>query len=69
MEGALDYICKAYGVPAKIGGRIKFGGKPGMITEARGAYLTVRLDGQNYDSIVHPTWEMEYLTEAPDEEA
>jgi hypothetical protein len=59
-----------YGVPAKRGGRVRLGrrfgpfaGCEGVITGSeRGAMrLLIRLDGQNYTGIYHPTWELEYL--------
>jgi hypothetical protein len=64
----MDYIRRYYGVPAKRGGRIKFQGKPGVITSAgRGdARLNIRLDGDKHTLPVHPTWEMEYEDAAPD---
>lgn len=58
----MDYIRTRYGVPAKRGGRIRFQGKPGVITSARPgeARLNIRLDGDKHTLPVHPTWEMEY---------
>lgn len=56
-------VREQYKVPAKRGGRIRFRGKPGVITgtpRGAGMYLYIRMDtGQRF--MVHPTWEMEYL--------
>ena len=57
---SMDYVRRTYSVPAKRGGRIKFEGKPGVITSARGGGLRIRLDGEKHSVPVHPTWEMEY---------
>jgi hypothetical protein len=63
---SLDYIRSTYGVPAKLGGRVRYtGGKVpqlGTITGTSGAYLGVRLDGQDEADPFHPTWELEYLS-------
>lgn len=67
---SMEYIRHNYGVPAKRGGRIEFtdsGGVKwrGIIRAARGAYLSVSLDGfVNKVSILHPTWNVEYLPPA-----
>ncbi|UVS77348.1 hypothetical protein Actkin_01057 [Actinokineospora sp. UTMC 2448] len=37
-----DYVRSHYQVPAKRGGRVVFGGQPGVIT---GAYARLRFDG------------------------
>ncbi len=59
----MDNIKQTYGVPVKKGGRIKFQGKPGTIVGVRGAYLRVRLDGEDSVGNYHPTWEMEYVAD------
>lgn len=62
---SLEYISKAYGVPAKRGGRVEYtgDGKPvlGTIVSASGAHLNIRLDGQKYHFPYHPTWKLRYL--------
>lgn len=66
---SLAYIRKAYSVPAKRGGRIRYTGgavpKLGTITGAIGHYLDVRLDGSVYATPFHPKWEIEYLPTDP----
>jgi len=59
----MDYICKYYGVPAKIGGRVLFkhNGKEGTIKGSHNANLLVLFDGDKEPSILHPTWEVSYL--------
>lgn len=64
---SLDYIRKAYGVPAKRGGRVCYTGEGreefGTIIGASGAHLKVRLDGIKHGLPFHPTWEIAYLPE------
>jgi len=67
----LQYISTAYNVPAKKGQRVRYTGdkgpnKPareGVITGAKGAHLRIRMDGDSFSNIYHPTWEIEYLQE------
>jgi|JI8StandDraft_1071087.scaffolds.fasta_scaffold248454_3 hypothetical protein len=66
---SLDYIRTAYNVPAKKGGRVRYTGdctklgepKLGTITGTEGARLRIRMDGDSFSNIYHPTWELEYL--------
>lgn len=63
---SMDYIRRAYGVPAKRGMRLRFkdsigGDREGTIVGSRAQYLRVRLDGENWTRMVHPTWPIEYL--------
>lgn len=62
---SLAYVRKAYGVPAKRGGRVSYTGEGraelGTITGARGGHLRVRLDGIKHSLPFHPTWKIEYL--------
>ena len=59
-----DYIRTRYGVPAEVGGRITFRGRPGTIIRPRpsdpGHYLRIRLDESALSVLVHPRWEMTY---------
>lgn len=67
---AIQYIRDTYHVPAKIGGRVCYEGKPGTITGTSGPHLIVRPDERKhkgYRWILHPTWHVEYLT--PESEA
>lgn len=57
----MNYIRRAYNIPAKRGGRITFQGKPGVIVGSRGPYLRIRLNGEQEARNYHPTWEIEYL--------
>jgi len=70
---SMKYIRDHYGVPAKRGMRICFSGgqdgqgRHGTIVGAMRQYLRVRFD--LYPTVVrnlHPTWEVEYLTEPTD---
>lgn len=67
---SMAYIRKAYGVPAKRGGRIRFTDSygtvwNGRITSAKGHYLRVLVDdrvpGYRGRKLLHPTWNVEYL--------
>jgi len=62
---SMDYIRRAYGVPAKRGGRVSFtaGEKAvqGTIVAARGHYLRVRWDESGLTHSMHPTWMLVYL--------
>lgn len=62
---AYDYIRKTYEVEFKPGDRITMDGKPGTVLRPIGDphYLRVRLDGQNHESNVHPTWHVERLSD------
>jgi hypothetical protein len=64
--GTMEYIRKAYNVPAKRGGRVcvDWYGIPylGRITSATvGGRLRVRIDGERRPCIFHPTHKIEYL--------
>lgn len=63
---SLAYVRKAYGVPAKRGGRVRYTGcgreELGTIIGASGGHLKVRLDGVRHGMPFHPTWKLEYLT-------
>jgi hypothetical protein len=65
----LEYIAKAYGVPAKRGGRVEYTGNGtpqlGTIRSARGAHLNILLDGKKHARPFHPTWEIRYLDARP----
>jgi len=63
---SLDYIRKAYGVPAVRGGRIKFQpcsgiAKEGFVVAAQGKYIRVRFSDMRRTVLLHPTWNVEYL--------
>ncbi len=62
----MEWIRKYYNVPAKRGGRIIYKGsgvpKKGTIKSARKGYLRVLLDGCKHLILLHPTWEIIYLT-------
>ena len=67
-EQALEYIRRFYSVPANAGTRIEYAGgetkREGEIVGGEGAYLKVRLDGDTYDVLLHPTWKVTYLPES-----
>lgn len=68
---ACSYVRAFYGVPARIGMRIKLGylidgntrGDQPTTGEIRGAdhYLFILLDGEHQIRRVHPTWCIDYL--------
>ena len=69
---SLDYIRTTYGVPARKGQRVRYTGdkgpknpaREGVIIGASGAHLRIRMDGDSFSNIYHPTWELEYLGDA-----
>ena len=70
---SLDYIRRAYKVPAKRGGRVEYTGEPGKtylgtICSARGSHLRIKLDGIKHSMPFHPTWELRYLPALPAKE-
>lgn len=58
---SLTYVRRAYGVPARRGGRVIVDGKPGRITSGDGQYIRVLVDGEKKSTKWHPTWRVEYL--------
>ena len=69
MSG-FNYINRAYGLAVKRGTRVRYtgddaarkaGGRLGTITDTNGAHLRIRMDGEQYTLLYHPTWELEYL--------
>ena len=63
-EGAkmsMQYIRDYYKIPAKRGGRVEFDGRPGTIMSSNGAKLRIKLDGDTYSRLYHPTWNIKYL--------
>lgn len=59
---ACEYVKEHYGVPADIGRRIVFKGRPGIIAKDRGNYIGVNFDSDKPGVIcnVHPTDGVEY---------
>ncbi len=60
-EQDLEYIRRAYGVPAVVGRRVEFDGRPGVITGGRHGRLLVLLDGDDSAGLYDPFWHMCYL--------
>lgn len=58
------YVRHFYGVPAEKGMRVVVDGKPGVIAGFVDAYLLVLLDGHTEPGRCHPTWRVQYETEA-----
>lgn len=63
----IEHICETRGVPARMGGRVRYTGsadgvsRDGTIVGWQGGYLQIRLDGQEHAGNYHPTWKLEYL--------
>lgn len=62
---SMDYVRRAYGVPAKRGGRVVYTGDGeeefGTIRSAQGGRLMIQLDGIKHTMPFHPTWKLRYL--------
>lgn len=64
---SISQIRESRGVPAKVGGRVRYTGsangvpREGVIVGARNGYLQIRLDGDSHAGDYHPTWKLEYL--------
>jgi hypothetical protein len=60
-----DYVRRAYGVPARVGMRVKYlaTGKEGVIVRKRENlhYIHVKFDGATFSVPCHPTDGIEYL--------
>lgn len=66
---SIEQIRRQYGVPAKIGARVRYTGRPGqeyngVIVGSRGPYLRIRFSALHNGRILdyHPTWELKYLS-------
>jgi len=61
-EKPLAYVRRYYGVPAEIGRRVTVGGRPGIITADRGAYIGVTFDDAKPATVspCHPTSQVVY---------
>lgn len=59
-----EYVRTYYGVPARVGMRVRHGTKEGVLVRARTAlhYLHIRFDGVKHLVPAHPTDEIEYLS-------
>lgn len=69
---SLSYIRSQYLVPAVPHGRVRYlgdktkGPQFGTIIGASGAHIDIRMDNTRHAQPYHPTWELEYLSEAGD---
>lgn len=60
-NGRMAHIRAEYKVSAKRGRRVKFEGRPAVITSAKGCYLYLRFDGHSRTAgPFHPRWAIEY---------
>ena len=57
---SIEYIRRADGVPAKVGGRVEYRGRPGTITGSDNGYLRIKLDGESRSKNYHPEYETKY---------
>lgn len=62
---SMQYVRKAYGVPAKRGGRVIYTGcgqkEYGTIRSASNGRLNIQLDGIKHTMPFHPTWKLHYI--------
>ena len=66
---SIAQIRKQRGIKCKVGQRVRYTGTPsepceGVIVGTYNGYLRIRLDGERYAGIYHPTWELEFLPDA-----
>lgn len=56
------YVRRYYGVPAQLGRQVTVGGRSGIITADRGAYIGVTFDDDKPTSVLpcHPTSQVVY---------
>jgi len=55
------YIKRRYGITLKRGQRVLAYGEKGVVTEAKGGYVRIRLDGHKRSNGYHPTHNIIYL--------
>ncbi len=63
---SMDYIRKAFKVPAKVGGKVEIvrAGLPpliGTIMGSCGDYLWIKASGAPRSIAYHPTWDLNYI--------
>lgn len=60
-----DYINETYDLNIKKGDRVRYtfgnGSREGTIVGTHAGKLKIKMDGDDYADIYHPTWELEYL--------
>ena len=66
---SIEYIRKAYGLTCKVGYRVRYsppGETPreGKIVGATYAYLRIKMEDTPHAGLYHPTWCLEFLSEA-----
>ena len=59
---SVGYLREFYGVPARIGGRVRFlyQGRTAQIQSCT-HHLNVRFEDNGQEAALHPTWEVQYL--------
>nr|ELR5112655.1 hypothetical protein [Providencia stuartii] len=61
-----DYINETYGLNIKKGDRVRYtfgnGSREGTIVGTHAGKLKIKMDGDDYADIYHPTWELEYFS-------
>lgn len=62
-----EWVRSHYSVPARSGALVRFTGGPvpvvGEIVDVSGGHLIVRGKGHGERLVLHPTWQVEYLSE------
>ena len=61
----MEYIRRYYNVPAKKGTRVLYDRKYGIITGSKNGLLRIRMDGDSYSELYHPTYHITYLEAQP----
>ena len=61
----MEYVRKAYGVPARRGGRVVVSWRGqkrnATIKSEKNGRLVIKIDGEKAKAIFHPTWGIEYV--------
>lgn len=69
---SLAYVRRRYGVPAYRGAQILYTGgetpRRGTVISSADHWLRVRWDDDAQRAILHPTWEIQYLSEKGEKE-
>lgn len=66
MTDSFDHIESYYGLPFRVGSRVRYDDGPngtleGTVVGTAGPYIKVKVDGEERCGLYHPTWNIELL--------